>query len=134
MFLALTVGGYAKNMQQILRRSLPPLNLPLTPSADDLAKVAAAYGLGPAPDKEISIRVAYTDDGGRDQEETIRQNPAMLQEQVCRVDGFGRWCMIFQEAEDIAREKKKALTWGLVLHAWRSFDRDVQFDNPAPAA
>jgi DNA transposition AAA+ family ATPase len=127
---ALTLGGYAKNMQQILRRSLPPLNLPLTPSADDLAKFAEAYGLGPAPDQTMGVKIAFTNDAGRDETEVVKENPFKLQEQVCRVDGLGRWCMILQEAEDIAREKKRPITWGLVLHAWRSFERDVQFDAP----
>lgn len=136
---ALELGSYAKNMQQIRRRSLPPLKLPLTPSAEDLAKYAAAYGLGPAPDQTVAVKITFTADTGRDEVEIVRENPAKLQEMVCRVDGFGRWCTIFQEAEDIAREKKKALTWGLVIHAWRSFERDVEFESksvpaPAPAA
>lgn len=29
--------------------------------------------------------------------------------------------MILQEASDTAREKRRAMSWGIVLHAWHSF-------------
>lgn len=124
---ALTLGPFAKNMEQILRRGLPPVQLPAAPTAADLALFAKAYGLGAAPDQEIGVKVTFVDSSGKEQQQTLTQNPSKLQAQVCADDGLGRWIAILQEAEDVAREKRRSLTWGIVLHAWHSFEHDDQF-------
>lgn len=120
---ALTLGIFARNMQQILRRGLPPLQLPKTPSPADLALFARAYKLGDAPDKILGVRVSWIDEAGAEKQDTIEENPLKLQTQIVEDHGLGRWVTILQEAEDLAVEKKRALTWGLVIHAWHSFEQ-----------
>ncbi|MBM3851608.1 MAG: ATP-binding protein [Verrucomicrobia bacterium] len=120
---ALTTGAEARNFRQLVLRGLPPLLLPSTPPARDLAAFARAYDLGPAGEEEISARIAYVDDAGRDRTQTVTLAPAELQRQVVGRDGLGRWCAVLQEARDLAREKRRPLTWGGVIAAWHSFDR-----------
>lgn len=87
-----------------------------------MALFAAAYDLGPAPTEEIGARVTYVDDAGRERKKVVTSAPATLQAQVIDRAGLGRWCMILQEARDIAEEQRRPITWGSVIAAWHSFE------------
>lgn len=125
----LHAGPYARNFRQILLRCMPALQLPDRPSKAELAAFAAAYDLGPAGSDEIGARVTYTDDSGRERTKTITAAPAELQERVIARDGLGRWCMILQEARDMAQEKRRPVTWGSVIAAWHTFEQLSQYEE-----
>ncbi|HLP01576.1 MAG TPA: ATP-binding protein [Opitutaceae bacterium] len=119
---ALVNGPFAKNFRQILLRGLPPLQLPEKPSTAELATFAAAFDLGPAPKDEQAVRVTYTDDSGRERTKVVQSIPFALQQQVIERDGLGRWVTILQEARDMAKEKRRPISWGSVIAAWHAFE------------
>lgn len=131
---SLTSGVEAKNFRQLLLRGLPPLLLPAQPSPAVLAAFARAYDLGPAGEEAIGARVSYVDDAGRERTQTITIAPAALQAQVIARDGLGRWCTILQEARELAKEKRRPITWGGVIAAWQSFERLGQFTEEEAAS
>jgi DNA transposition AAA+ family ATPase len=122
-------GKYARNLAQIWKRGLIPLQLPKVPSDADLALFAKAYGLDVAPDEEHAVNVTFTDDRGREKKKQIQRNVLELQRSVVAADGLGRWITILEEAFDLAHEKRRAISWGIVLHAWHSFEQDATFDQ-----
>jgi DNA transposition AAA+ family ATPase len=122
-------GPHARNLRQLWLRGMAPVQLPDRPCNADLDAFARAYGLGPATDEEVQVRVAYIDDDGGERQQILAKNPCVLQAEVIRAYSLGRWNVILQEASDIARERKRPLTWGLVIHAWHSFERMGQFDQ-----
>ncbi len=124
---ALMFGPHARKYRQIILRGLPPVQLPAVPSAASLTEFASAYGLGPAPEGVVEVRARYIDERGNSREETVKKSPAALQGEVIEQYGLGRWCMILQEARDIAKERRKPITWGSVIAAWRSFERLGEF-------
>jgi len=124
----LTSGPDAKNFRQLVLRGMPPLVLPSRLGSRELDEFARAYDLGPAPTDDVTTRLTVVDDDGRERIQTVTIAPAKLQEQVIERDGLGRWCMILQEARDMAKEKRRAITWGGVIAAWHSFERMGQFD------
>jgi len=124
-------GPEARNLRQLALRGLAPLELPDRPGLKDLARFAAAYGLDPAPDQEIGIRVTSLEADGEERTRVIQNNPARLQAQIIRDYGLGRWHVILQEAAETSREKRRAMSWGLVLHAWHSFQQLSQFEEAA---
>lgn len=127
----LTIGSFARNMQQIRRRSLPPLQLPSTPPVADLALFAEKFGLGEAPDRQQTVKVTVLDPRGRERKVDITDNPFELQIRVCAADGLGRWLLILEEASENAREQRRSITWGAVMAAHDSFARDASFNEEA---
>ena len=124
----LRLGNNARQFRQLLLRSMPEVQLPARPGDRELIEFARAYDLEPAPADDTSARVTIVDDDGRERFQVVTIAPAKLQEQVIERDGLGRWCMILQEARDMAKEKRRAITWGGVIAAWHSFERLSQFD------
>lgn len=120
---ALLRGPHAKNLRQLLLRGLAPLQLADRPGKKDLEVFARAFGLGPAPDEEMGVRVAYLDDDNVEKKETITANVSELQDRIIKEHGLGRWKTILEDAHDTAREKRRALTWSLVIHACHAFER-----------
>lgn len=123
----LSSGADARNFRQLLLRGLPPLLLPAQLGARDLAEFARAYDLGPAGEDEVGARLNFVDDSGKERTSTVTIAPAKLQEQVIGRDGLGRWCAILQEARELAKEKRRPITWGGVIAAWHSFERLSQY-------
>jgi hypothetical protein len=124
----LTTGPDARNFRQLVLRGMPPLVLPSRLGARELGEFARAYDLGPAPTDDVTTRLTVIDDDGRERVQSVTIAPSELQEQVLARDGLGRWCMILQEARDMAKEKRRAITWGGVIAAWHSFERLSQFE------
>lgn len=125
---AMLMGPHARNLRQLWLRGMAPLQLPARPGEADLHAFAAAYGLGPAPAEETTVKLL--DDAGN-QLGTVKQSPAKLQASVIADYGLGRWNMILAEASDLAAEKRKPLTWGTVIRAWHDFEALSEFDEPA---
>lgn len=128
----LLYGHNAPSMQRLIRRGMIPLQLPAYPPQADLALFAEAYRLPAIRAEKIGVRVTTCDDQGNERTDTLEQSPLELQNQIVRTHGLGRWCMILQEASDIARERRKGITWGLVLHAWHTFELLEKFAEEAP--
>ncbi len=120
-------GHNAPNMVRLVRRGMTPLQLPAVPPKRDLACFAAAYGLPEIDDLEIGIRAPVIDSAGEEKTEKIQHSPLKLQADVIREHGLGRWLMILTEASDLAREKRRAISWGAVILAWHRFEQDAQF-------
>lgn len=116
-------GRHARNLRQLWLRGMAPVQLPARPGKRDLERFAAAYGLDAAPDEEIGIRVSYLDEEGNDRVRSLAHNPARLQAEVIGEYGLGRWNTILQSASDTAREKRRGMSWGLVIHAWHEWER-----------
>lgn len=119
---ALAHSKEARNLRQTVLRGLPACQLPSVKSLADLKLFAKAFGLGPAPDEEISVRITVVNDDGEESQITVKQNALALQTAVNRDFGFGRWKLILQEASDLAREARRPITWGAVIKAWHSFE------------
>ena len=92
---------------------------PDQPRPADLALFAAAYDLGPAAASPIAVEVADPETGKRVR---VTKSPEALQSSVISEWGLGRWCKILAEAREIARGRRKAITWGSVLVAWHAFE------------
>lgn len=119
---ALLRGPHARNLRQLWLRGMAPLQLPDRPGQPDLAAFAAAYGLGPAPDELVAVRVSSLGNDGREQRETLERSPLALQNKVIAEYGLGRWNMVLQEASDMARERRKTITWSAVVSAHHQFE------------
>lgn len=115
----------ARNLRQLTLRGLPPLLIPSVRNAKDLAHYAAAYGLGAAPDADTQVRINVVDNDGNEKTATVTQNPLALQTEIIKAYGLGRWIAILQEAADIAKERRRPITWGAVITAWDSFERNA---------
>lgn len=115
-------GRHARNLRQLWLRGMAPVQLPARPGKRDLERFGAAYGLDPAPDEEVGIRISYLDEEGNDRMRTLAHNPARLQAEVIGQFGLGRWVTILQSASDTAREKRRGISWGLVIHAWHEWE------------
>jgi DNA transposition AAA+ family ATPase len=118
----LTHGAHSLSLVRLVRRGMPPLQLPSLPSQADLAIFAAHFGLPPVPDALQGVRVTHIDDDGEERRVELQKNPLQLQTETVREHGLGRWIMILTEASDTAREKRKTITWGFVIHAWHTFE------------
>jgi hypothetical protein len=114
-------GGHAPSMLRLVRRGMPPLQLPNVPGQADLATFAAHFGLPPAGKDVIGVRVLEVDDDGNEKRTPVEASPLDLQTKVVKEHGLGRWLMILTEASDTARERRKTISWGFVLHAWHTF-------------
>jgi len=116
-------GPHKKRLQRLFRRRLPILQLPNVPYREDLDLFAASYGLGPAPDEKIKVKVAYVDEEGEDQVREHTDNPRRLQRAVLRDKDGGLfvWLGILADARAMALEQKRAIGWGAVIKAHAAF-------------
>jgi hypothetical protein len=115
---AILHGEHRKALEQLWRRRIQPLQLPKAPFVDDLDRFAVSYGLEPAPDRSITIKASGYDDSGGEITREYTDNPRKLQATVSAEEGLGVWLTILQDASDIARASKRAITWGAVLKAY----------------
>jgi DNA transposition AAA+ family ATPase len=115
-------GPDAKRMKRLWRRRLPQLNLPAVPYEEDLSMFAANYGLPPAPDETTTVRITYFDLDGIEQKREHKDNPLRLQQEFLRADsgGLTLWLDLLKEAHEMAKEQKRAITWGAVIKAHAS--------------
>jgi DNA transposition AAA+ family ATPase len=90
----LEAGRNKDILRQLGLRSLAGLQLPDKPSATNLNEFAAHYGL-PAAEGEA----------------------LMLQSEIIRDQGLGKWCTVLQAASRIAAKEGKKLTWAHVIRA-----------------
>lgn len=122
-------GSNSKRLEQMWRRRILPLQLPDVAPADDLELFARAYGLSPAPDMDVPIKVAIRDENGQPQVKTHKDNPLRLQESVNKSDGLGVWVAILQDASDMSAEKNKPITWGAVIKAYTLAQAEAEILN-----
>lgn len=87
-------GRLSGILRQVNRRRLAVLQLPSSPSADDLNTFAAAYGLRPA-----------------------RGDAYKLQTEVIRDEALGFWLTMLRMASKIAGKQHKPLDWDHVIRA-----------------
>lgn len=93
------------------------ITLPDAVPAADLAVFAQAFGLEPAPDKDLAVKYLATEASG-EVEKTFKANPARLQEMITKDDGLGSWVRLLEDARDLATERGTTLRWSHVLVAW----------------
>ena len=107
----------SKILTQLWRRRSPGsvIQLPDMVPAADLAEFAAAYGLDPAPDREVTVKYYSISMSGEESESRVTMNPAKLQDDIVRREGLGSWLKLLDDAKDMAGEKKKAVTWAAVI-------------------
>lgn len=110
-------GRHAEALKQMWRRRITPLQLPAVPPDDDAAKFAEAYGLEPARDESVSVKLTIIDPEGRERQTTCTDNPLRLQREVLQKEGLGVWISILQDASDMAKAARRAITWAAVLKA-----------------
>lgn len=115
-------GRWAKQLQQIWRRRITPLQLPSVPPARDLDKFAQAYGLEPAA--APPVKITLTDLEGRQHQH--EDSPLRLQNEVVATEGLGVWISILQDACDMAQEQRRKVTWGAVLKAHAQSQADAE--------
>jgi DNA transposition AAA+ family ATPase len=110
-------GPQAKQLEQMWRRRITPLQLPSATPADDAALFAEAYGLTPAEDKKVTIKVSFRNERGDVETKEHDDNPLRLQTEILSTEGLGVWISILQDAADTAQESRKPITWGAVIKA-----------------
>jgi DNA transposition AAA+ family ATPase len=87
-------GRYSQVLEQLMRRSLPPVNIPSDPTAADLDLFAKYYHLKPAVGESRK-----------------------LQDRVIREKRLGRWCTILRAGAILADAAKERITWDHVIAA-----------------
>jgi DNA transposition AAA+ family ATPase len=111
-------GRFKKQLEQLWRRRIPPLRLPSRTPDDDLALFAARYGLEPAPEELVKIRVEYIDEKGKRKERDYEKVPLELQTEVVTKEGLGVWLETLEEAKSQAKTRGRDLSWKAVLKAY----------------
>ncbi len=111
-------GTHAKELEQMWRRRILPMQLPSVMPADDLALFAHAYGLPEADNEPIEVTVSYYDDLGKLQTETHTETPLKLQQDVNEKEGLGIWISLLQDAADMSQEADRPIEWGAVIKAY----------------
>lgn len=111
-------GTSKKRLEQIWKRRITPLRLPLATPADDLELFASAFGLDPAPSTEVTIKLSYYDKTGEKKSQEFTAVPLELQTKVNNDEGLGVWINILQTAADLAQEAEHTLSWAHVLKAY----------------
>lgn len=108
-----------KVLRQLWLRRSPGsvMNLPDAVPAADLAAFASAFGLEPAPDRELAVKYLALE-GGAEVERTYKANPAGLQTLITTTDGLGAWCRLLEDAQELAKERSTAIRWSHVLVSW----------------
>jgi DNA transposition AAA+ family ATPase len=106
-------------LAQLWRRRSTGLvvKLPDVPPPADLAAFASAFGLDPAPDRDVRIQYTEPADGGEPVTRTYTSNPARLQATVVADQGLGSWIKLLEDAKRSAEEDGKPITWGRVIIA-----------------
>lgn len=122
----LLTGSYAVRLKQLWNRRIAPLQLPKSVPVDDLALFAAAHGLDPAPNKKVTVRTPYIDDFGQEKERDYTANPFDLQSKVTAEEGLGVWLTILQDAQDMAAEQSRSVSWQAVLKAYCLSQADAE--------
>ena len=92
---ALNEGEFFQYLKQLQRRSLYPVQLPMSPPREDLDKICAAYGLSPARGEA---------------EETLLF--------LAKRDGFGMVCTRLTDAHELATKARQPLDWKHFLKAY----------------
>jgi DNA transposition AAA+ family ATPase len=107
----------SKLLGQLWRRRSPGsvIQLPDMVPVSDLAEFAMAFGLDPAPDRDLSVRYQSHGINGEDLESRVTMNPLKLQDDIVRREGLGSWLKLLDDAKDMGAEKKKAVSWGIVI-------------------
>jgi DNA transposition AAA+ family ATPase len=109
--------GLAQNLvlSQSRKRRAPgmTINLPSEVPKPDLECFAAAFGLEPAPDRDM--RIQFEADG---ESHSFSANPLKIQTEIVRRDGLGYWVRLLEDAQDLARETNARMSWGRVLAAY----------------
>lgn len=108
-----------KVLRQLWLRRSPGsvVMLPAVVPDPDLAAFAAAFGLEPAPDRDLAVKYQATENSV-DVERTFKANPAELQRTILQADGLGAWLKLLEDARDLAKERGTALRWSHVLVSW----------------
>lgn len=116
-------GQWAEKLGRLWRRRVPQFNLPRVPYREDLDLFAAHYGLSPAADELVRVRINYVDDEGVERSREHSDNPARIQRDVVSSaqGGLGIWLQILDEAAEIAKAARKPITWGAVIKAHCEF-------------
>ncbi len=130
----LYTGRHAEAMRRLVRRSMIPLQLPAQPSAADLATFARHFGLPEIPDAVAEIKFTAQNLQGDDYPVSLKINPTELQAKIIRTDGLGRWVKILIEASDLAKEKRKPISWGFVIRAWHWLSTMESMNDDQPQA
>lgn len=107
----------SKVLGQLWRRRSPGsvIQLPAMVPAADLVEFAHHFGLDPAPDRDLTVRYQSTTVSGDEQDNRITMNPAKLQDDIVRREGLGSWLRLLEDARDFAGEKKRPVSWGVVI-------------------
>lgn len=113
----ITKGPNSRMLRQLWLRGYSPLQLPDRPSAATLKEFASAFGLEPAPDKDMTVKYR----GDDSEEHSVAGNPAKIQEDVIARAGLGRWISVLQESAEDAKEAGKEVTWGRVIRTYAAF-------------
>lgn len=101
---------------QLWRRRSPGLvvTLPAAVPDADLVEFASAFGLEPAPDKDMTISV----EGADGKTTSFKANPYKLQTESVRADGLGAWIRLLEDARESAKDAGGKMSWGRVLAAF----------------
>lgn len=114
-------GPHSRRLRRIFRRRIPPLCLPNVPSDRSLGLYAASVGLPEAPNEEITANVEYLTPAGKVVRERMKKNPLELFRSVAAEHGLFILFDLLQDAADLARESRKAVTWGAFIMAYAQF-------------
>ena len=98
----IAAGRHHEVLQQIHRRRLINLALPLVPPVADLAQFAQAFGLAPVQAGEPA---------------------AKLQRDVTSTQGLGLWLTILTTARTSAQKRSEPLTWNHVLSVHAALEK-----------
>ena len=91
---AMDTGNLYKILRQTKRRRLCSLQLPATPSQNDLNTFAAAYGLGPSKDEARTLEKRLVED-----------------------EALGMWLTLLRMGAKIAAKRKEKMNWNHVILA-----------------
>lgn len=119
-------GPYAKQLEQLWRRRISPLQLPNVTPDDDAALFAEAYGLPVAPDETVTVEITAYDQAGNERKIRHSDNPFRLQREVLKTEGLGVWIGMLQDASDMASAAKRQITWAAVLKAHAQAQADAE--------
>lgn len=108
-----------KILRQLWLRRSPGcvISLPHVVPEKDLVEFAAAFGLDPAPDRDMAVKYMATSNSG-DVERTFKANPLVLQRTITTQDGLGAWVRLLEDAQDLAKDRNTVVRWSHVLVAF----------------
>ena len=109
----------SKVLRQLWLRGYRPLRIDDNVSQSTLADFARAHGLEPAVNEDVEVRITNPEEG---QKSRLVHNPLKIESDTVRVYGLGRWVSILEDAEEMASESRKPISWGYVIRAWSQFE------------